>query len=637
MNGKNGMNQTWPISIRKSDLSQEESDAIFNRAYYTSLVRTNQQSMLRDMREMVGRLDFAFLEHLSKICRVNGAINIQDLLTSSHSSFFDIPERLSRPWTHSRGYTYLISGDFGLTAAEKLVVYRKDLFDALRCVKDTSSKLERFVISDYIKNAVITMFNALVSEEKIGNFCLEDESYQRTRSELQDLFLEATQFHYQFLFMDPTFALSDGYEERSERAVCYLQDKSAKRWSRLHGASVSRPEASHPLVIFCAALRLASKYPAVATIIGLPSGGTELAMLCDMHYRRMYGRSPHTVLLPVSLHSSKEVFGKEELDAGGIGAFLQLHANQFLGGDTLICDDNSSTGRTLQCAHDILKPFVGSGNVWCAVAEIDIVRTFIDRDNVNRKYIANPVIYNHSINILPVSKKKRPKRDIKELMERPEIIKHHTRHRQAAADEVEAIYREIMIDANTFDTTEIVETTPREFLIDSIQGTALSNFYAIPIRYEGAVYPSVEHAYQHRKFAPAMLASVDNDTMEQIREAMRRRGFGARIDDLNALFCDDRFNSGNIKIVADILRGHGYGKKSWAKARVRTMISLLLIKFSDHKMMEALRATGDRIIIEGNDWSDTLWGYYNRRGRNLLGRILMNIRDRNHWQLGKAV
>jgi predicted NAD-dependent protein-ADP-ribosyltransferase YbiA (DUF1768 family) len=214
-------------------------------------------------------------------------------------------------------------------------------------------------------------------------------------------------------------------------------------------------------------------------------------------------------------------------------------------------------------------------------------------------------------------------------MEKQEIIRHHRRHQSEATDEVEAIYRGVMIDVNKFDTTEVLEKTAPDSLIDNIQGTVLSNFYAIPIVYQGNSYPSVEHAYQHQKFTPEMLESVDHGTLERIREAMRLRGFGAPIRQLNALFTDDRFNAGNIKIVAEILRERGYGVSLWAEKRVKTMITLLLIKFSDDEMRQSLLATNGRVIIEGNDWQDTLWGYCNGRGRNLMGRVLMKIRDRS--------
>lgn len=37
--------------------------------------------------------------------------------------------------------------------------------------------------------------------------------------------------------------------------------------------------------------------------------------------------------------------------------------------------------------------------------------------------------------------------------------------------------------------------------------------------------------------------------------------------------------------------------------------------------------TGDAELIEGNNWGDTFWGVCNGRGENMLGKLLMEIRD----------
>lgn len=617
------------ISIRKSELSQQESDAVFNLQLYVSLVKRNRQSLGTHLFARETDIDRGFLEYLQEHTRMNGALDIRKILANpSHSSFLDNPDRLSRSGKYSRGYTYLVSRDIGLTAAEKLSIYKADLLEALECMKNFTSRLEIFVISDYVKNAMITMLNALVSEEKIGLFNLDDEEYQSVRLELIDLSSLATRFHYQFFFRNRRFALPDNYTDRARRAVSYLERKSAKRWSRLHAASLSRPEASHPVVMFCASLKIASAHPNVQTLIGLPSGGTELALLIDMHYDFLYGCTPRNIFLPVSLHSVKDIYGERGINNTGIASFLGQYRCDLLGRNVLICDDNSSTGRTLQYTYNAIRPLVGYGGVQCVVAEVDIIRSLLDRRHTSREYVANPALFEQAINILPISKRRYPKTDIKELMERQEIIHHHKRQHSKAADEAEAIYREVMIDTARQNMAKVIEVTPRGSLVDSLQGTALSNFYAIPILYQGITYPSVEHAYQHQKFTSGMLDAVDDDTLDEIREAMRLRGFGAPIQHLNALFTDDRFNAGNVKIIADILRKRDYGKKQWADQRVKTMISLLLVKFADARMRALLLATKDQIIIEGNDWDDTLWGYCGGRGRNLLGRILMNIRDR---------
>jgi predicted NAD-dependent protein-ADP-ribosyltransferase YbiA (DUF1768 family)/hypoxanthine phosphoribosyltransferase len=376
------------------------------------------------------------------------------------------------------------------------------------------------------------------------------------------------------------------------------------------------------LVIFCAALKIASAFPNVQTIVGLPSGGTELAFLIHILYDFPNGSTPTKILLPLSFHSVKDIYGERSRDFVGIASFLDQYRPTLSEQNVLICDDNSSTGRTLQHTHDAIKGLVGNGEVSFAVAEIDIIRSLLDRDFASREYVANPIMFDHSINILPVSRRLRPKTDIKELMEKKEIIRHHSQTHSCAA------YREVMMDVNRHDTTEVIERTPPGDLILNIQGTPLSNFYAIPIVYREILYPSVEHAYQHQKFTPTILRMVDVNALDEIRESMRLRGFGAPVMDLNALFTDDRFNAGNIKIVADVLRKHGYGKELWADARVKTMIALLLLKFADRRAGGYLLTTKGKTIIEGNNWDDTLWGYCEGRGRNLLGRILMNIRDR---------
>lgn len=622
-----------PLSLRKADLPPEVKAAVFEFSFYLALVEKNRQQLARHFESRDSEFDFTFMERLRRSVRINGAVDVRKILQDKlHSNFVDLDQRLSRSGTYSRGYTYLASRDSGLTAAEKLSIYSVDLFDALKAVGSTSSELETFVIADYIKNAIITMLNALVSEEKVGLFHFEDAAYQKQRSALIELAVLAIEYHYQFFFADRTMALPEDFDRRARDAVAYLQTKSGKRWARLHAASLSRPEASNPLVIFYSSRNFAVSVPEVDTIVCLPSGGTELALLAALQYRRLYGRIPSIVLLPVSFHSGKEIFGDQTTTESEIVSYLGQYKNQLEDKMVMICDDNASTARTLQHCYDCLRSVIGRGRTLCAVAEVDIVRSLVDETCQTRQYVANPTVFTYSVNILPVSKKLRPKTDIKEIMERREILAHHRRHLNASLTVVESIYREVMIDVNKNDTSTLIARSRPEQLISNIQGTPLSNFYAIPITYSGKTFPSVEHAYQYQKFDPRILSAVEGDTMEEIREAMRLRGYGRKIDRLDELFTDERFNAGNVKVIADVLRKHGYGIVGWAEQRVRTMISLLLIKFEDRKMGEYLLSTGNRTIVEGNTWDDTLWGYCDGRGRNLLGRILMNIRSRKEHE-----
>ena len=51
-------------------------------------------------------------------------------------------------------------------------------------------------------------------------------------------------------------------------------------------------------------------------------------------------------------------------------------------------------------------------------------------------------------------------------------------------------------------------------------------------------------------------------------------------------------------------------------------------KFTHHtELRDALLATADVELIEGNTWGDRIWGVYQGEGENHLGKILMKIRS----------
>lgn len=50
-------------------------------------------------------------------------------------------------------------------------------------------------------------------------------------------------------------------------------------------------------------------------------------------------------------------------------------------------------------------------------------------------------------------------------------------------------------------------------------------------------------------------------------------------------------------------------------------------------LRDALIATGDAVLEEGNSWGDIYWGKVNGRGTNMLGQILMDIREKLKWSM----
>jgi ribA/ribD-fused uncharacterized protein len=65
----------------------------------------------------------------------------------------------------------------------------------------------------------------------------------------------------------------------------------------------------------------------------------------------------------------------------------------------------------------------------------------------------------------------------------------------------------------------------------------------------------------------------------------------------------------------------------WEEIKVSVMREVLIAKFSDPELLDMLRATGDRKLVEGNSWGDRFWGVCRGEGLNWLGVLLMEIRD----------
>ena len=68
-------------------------------------------------------------------------------------------------------------------------------------------------------------------------------------------------------------------------------------------------------------------------------------------------------------------------------------------------------------------------------------------------------------------------------------------------------------------------------------------------------------------------------------------------------------------------------KHDFDEKKTIIMFELLKEKFSDNKLKKKLLATGHAKLIEGNWWGDTFWGVCKGEGKNMLGRLLMVVRE----------
>jgi predicted NAD-dependent protein-ADP-ribosyltransferase YbiA (DUF1768 family) len=68
----------------------------------------------------------------------------------------------------------------------------------------------------------------------------------------------------------------------------------------------------------------------------------------------------------------------------------------------------------------------------------------------------------------------------------------------------------------------------------------------------------------------------------------------------------------------------------WEDIKIDVMRQALRLKFQDEELLRKLKATAPKLLAESNDWGDKFWGQdWSGNGQNMLGRLLMEIRDSN--------
>ena len=133
--------------------------------------------------------------------------------------------------------------------------------------------------------------------------------------------------------------------------------------------------------------------------------------------------------------------------------------------------------------------------------------------------------------------------------------------------------------------------------IDSFSGKYdfLSNFYPSEIHFDGKIWPTVEHAYQAFK-------TIDDSESEQIRNSTTP-GIAKRLGQKVSL------------------------RDDWDEIKDNIMFNLVEVKFKIPELRKKLLETDDAELIEGNYWNDTYWGVCRGKGKNKLGKILMDVRS----------
>jgi len=139
----------------------------------------------------------------------------------------------------------------------------------------------------------------------------------------------------------------------------------------------------------------------------------------------------------------------------------------------------------------------------------------------------------------------------------------------------------------------------------------LSNFYPCEITHQGITYKTVEAYYVAMKVNDEQLINGKYYTPGDFREMI-------------ALIPEP----GITKKIGQKVKL----RKDWDTYKLEVMNWGVREKFKYPKLAEKLIDTGDEELIEGNWWHDNFYGSCTctkcaNKGRNELGKILMNVRD----------
>ena len=128
----------------------------------------------------------------------------------------------------------------------------------------------------------------------------------------------------------------------------------------------------------------------------------------------------------------------------------------------------------------------------------------------------------------------------------------------------------------------------------------MSNFYRAPIDLDGRIWPTTEHYFQAMKFE-----TTDPEAVEKVR-LVKCPGEAAR---------EGRKRSNPLR-------------SDWEQIKDDIMRKCLMAKFTQHKeLAQELIATGDARLVEHTK-NDSYWGDGgNGTGRNMLGKLLMELRS----------
>lgn len=283
-------------------------------------------------------------------------------------------------YTELRGRNYFIAKVQNRSAQEKYATIQKDLVDGITLlaqikreeINNPKDYLLYLGLLDYMKMHTQTIFHALTYNERHG-VTVDDpkdlKEYQLRNQQAIDLMQQYTRMYYQTLFgIDYDQPKADPIQmtEHIKKLINYARKEGERAVSKGLGKPYHRfkyPEVNHSLVIALGVQEAALKNPDAEVLVGIPTGGTETAIVTKLMYENLLGRSPELLFIPLSIHS--EIKGKNGfISANDLmdqyynrlsNLVYRYYKQSLFRRSVLLIDDNSASGQTLEIMVRVLR------------------------------------------------------------------------------------------------------------------------------------------------------------------------------------------------------------------------------------------------------------------------------------------
>lgn len=140
---------------------------------------------------------------------------------------------------------------------------------------------------------------------------------------------------------------------------------------------IKNPEIDNPLQIAARANYICAQYTETDQLIGLTSGGIELAEVSRLLYKHRNQKDIDVLTYPISVHNGQTMWSKDKSPHASQADIDRLTDIEMVENKhVVVCEDNSNSGQTLERVMDRVKSY-GAASVHFAVVEIDPTRVLL--------------------------------------------------------------------------------------------------------------------------------------------------------------------------------------------------------------------------------------------------------------------